>query len=482
MRAGKVAHRSQFLQVLILLLLLDSLCPFGIITIMKTKDDLIQQLDSFELPVRHQALTELLEQYGNTLPEPGSNVNMHYHSFFSYNAEGYSPSRIAWEARQAGLYGAGLCDFDVLDGQEEFLAAGEAIGLRVTANLETRAFVKEFAAADINSPGEPGVSYFMGAGFAKPLPETGPLAEGLAGYRSSARQRNEALIERINVQIPDMALDYEADVLPLTPAGVATERHIISAYRTKATDVFDDTETLVDFWAHVLGKDARQVTDLVTDIPAFEEQIRSRLAKRGGLGYEQPSDSTFPAVDAFIDWIRACDAIPMAAWLDGTSEGESDPRALLECLVAKGTAAINIIPDRNWRFSDPDVSALKIAKLNEMVEVSNAMNLPINIGTEMNKLGLPFVDDLTVEALAPHKETFLTGARIMVGHTILCRYANFPYLGEAAQAELPDVAARNRIFERVGGMPPLTIETATRLRDLGPELAFAWLMDEMEKH
>ena len=180
--------------------------------------------------------------------------------------------------------------------------------------------------------------------------------------------------------------------------------------------------------------------------------------------------------------MRACDAIPMATWLDGTSKGESDPRAFLECLVAKGTAAINIIPDRNWRYTDPEVRALKIGKLNEIVEVSNAMHLPINIGTEMNKLGLPFVDDLTVDALAPHKETFLTSARIVVGHTILCRYADFPYLGEAALADLPNIAARNRVFEKVGGMPPRTKRMAAMLRDMGPEKAFAQLMDETEKY
>jgi len=62
------------------------------------------------------------------------------HSFFSFNARDWSPSRIAWEARQAGLYAAAVCDFDVLDGMEEFLDAGEAIGLRAAAHLETRAF------------------------------------------------------------------------------------------------------------------------------------------------------------------------------------------------------------------------------------------------------------------------------------------------------------------------------------------------------
>jgi len=99
---------------------------------------------------------------------------MHFHSFFSYNAEGWSPSHIAWEAKQAGLYAAGLCDFDVLDGQEEFLHAGELLGLRATVNVETRVFLPEYADKEISSPGEPGVSYIMGAGFARPLAAGSP--------------------------------------------------------------------------------------------------------------------------------------------------------------------------------------------------------------------------------------------------------------------------------------------------------------------
>jgi len=141
-----------------------------------------ERLNDFDPATRRTALEELAIG-GSALPEEGTNVNMHFHSFFSYNARDYSPSRIAWEARKAGLYAAGLCDFDVLDGLEEFLCAGATLGLRATVNLETRAYLKEYAEHDISSPGEPGVTYIMGAGFAH-LPEDGsPQAEGLAGYR-----------------------------------------------------------------------------------------------------------------------------------------------------------------------------------------------------------------------------------------------------------------------------------------------------------
>ena len=81
--------------------------------------------------------------------------------------------------------------------------------------------------------------------------------------------------------------------------------------------------------------------------------------------------------------------------------------------------------------------------------------------------------------MGPHKETFLRGARIMVGHTILARYANFSYISEAANAEFPDVAAKNDFFEAVGAMPAITGDKAKGLEDMGPEKALAHLRDSV---
>ena len=90
-------------------------------------ESLEQQLDSFDPARRRQALLDLLQQSrdgGAAMPEPGTDVNLHAHTFFSYNAYGYSPSKFAWLARKAGLAVAGVVDFDVLDALEEFMEAG----------------------------------------------------------------------------------------------------------------------------------------------------------------------------------------------------------------------------------------------------------------------------------------------------------------------------------------------------------------------
>ena len=447
---------------------------------MKNIEELEEQLNSFDPDQRESALKTLCS--GDTLSDrAGPNLNMHFHSFFSYNAMGYSPSAIAWHARKAGLYAAGLCDFDVLDGLEEFINAGITTGLRVTVNIETRAFFREYADRDISSPGEPGVTYIMGAGFAR-HPEAGsPQAEELAGYRKRARERNIALVNRINAVFPDIAIDYEDNVLPLTPRQAATERHIISAYINRIKSVPGGASAAADILCNILKKPSDEIVALMSDTPALEEALRAGLAKKGGAGYKQPSAETFPPVDDFVRWVLSCRAMPMVTWLDGTSEGEKDGKALLERMVDKGAAALNIIPDRNWNVSDPEKRRVKRENLRKIVEAAETMNLPINIGTEMNKLGLPFVDDMKGEVLSRYSDPFLRGAQIMVGHTRLLRYADFSYVGPEADSEFRNTEEKNLFFENVGRIPPLNRSQADELLQKGPEKAFSWFA-ELEKN
>ena len=438
------------------------------------KNRLESQLDDFDSSKRYDALCALSALYGSALPPPGSNFNLHCHSFFSYNAFGWSPSRVAWEARKRGFYAAGLCDFDVLDGMEEFLEAGRVLGLRTCVHLETRAYVAEQASGDINSPGEPGVAYIMGGGFTH-LPADGsrPAAQ-LQAFRDGARERNEALIARINAACPRIALDYSAEVLPHTPKGVATERHIIAAYVDKAIAAIPDPAERAAFWAPLVKKTPEEAAETESKArPKFEEWVRAALSKRGGIGYVPPTPSTFPPVDDFIAWVRSCEAIPLVTWLDGTSAGEADAEALLDLMVAKGCAGVNIIPERNWNFSDPAKKARMAANLDAMVKGANARDLPIVIGTEMNKLGLPIVDDLSGEVLSKYKDSFTRGARILVGHTLLAQLAGMPYLGDKAAAMFKSVRERNDFFEKVGAMQPMTQDVFDTLRADGPEKALA---------
>ncbi len=443
---------------------------------------LVQALDAFDPQARRLALQKLAVRHAATLPQPVERVNLHIHSFFSYNTKGYSPSHIVWDARNLGLFAAGLCDFDVLDGLEEFLDAGQVLGLRTTVNLETRAFFRDYAQVDINSPGEPGVTYIMGAGFARLPAEGSRAAATLLQYRRQAGERNRALVARINQRLPEIALDYDADVLPLSPGACPTERHIVRAYREKSIEAFKLPVDLFAFWAKLMKAQPGDVEKWNQKVPVMEDKIRSVLAKSGGIGYERPTAKTFPPVDEFVAWVRDCQAVPMAAWLDGTSKGEAAATAMMECLRAQGVCALNIIPDRNHRIADAAARAVKLQKLDEIMAVARALHFPVNIGTEMNKEGQPFVDDTGDAALRPYHADFMRGAAIMVGHTLLARYAAFSYVSAAAQAEFGGKdAQKNDFFEAVGKLPPLTTVLADKLKSLGVKQTLTCLRDSVRR-
>jgi hypothetical protein len=258
---------------------------------------------------------------------------------------------------------------------------------------------------------------------------------------------------------------------------VPTERHIISAYVSRAERKFADAGKRAAFWAPILGfgTDRAGCRALLADRPALEERVRGALAKKGGLGYLQPTAEQFPTVERFVAWVLACKALPLITWLDGTRSGESDCVELMDHFLDKGCAGLNIIPDRNWRGKTPEERDLKVAKLDAIVTEAIKRDLPINIGTEMNRLGLPPADDLGGPVLSRYREAFLKGAQIMVGHTLLTTYADMPYLGPRAEAIFAERAARNVFFAAVGALPPMTHELSDRLLDAGPERALGLL-------
>ncbi|MHC4591275.1 MAG: hypothetical protein ACYS8L_01115 [Planctomycetota bacterium] len=223
----------------------------------ETVEDLTAQLDSFEADRRRAALQRLLEVVGRgALAERRGEVNLHCHTFFSYNAYGYSPSRFAWEACRYGLEVAGIVDFDVLDGVQEFLEAGGLLGLKAVAGFETRVFVEDYADRVTNSPHEPGVSYLIGAGLVAPPDPGTEAARTLQSMRECAERRNRTMLARVNEHLDPVAIDYDDDVLPLTPAGNATERHILVALERRAREVLPDDARLVAFWSAKLAEPA----------------------------------------------------------------------------------------------------------------------------------------------------------------------------------------------------------------------------------
>ena len=442
-----------------------------------TPDELERSLMDFDPQVRCEALDALvtLWRMGRISCAPESDlVNMHCHTFFSYNGYGHSPSSLAWLARKRGWRALGTVDFDVLDGVEETLSACDRVQVRGASGLETRVFLPAYPDWEFNSPGEPGVLYYVGIGFVNPQapPEASPVLQDM---RERAAQRNRDMLERINGYLAPVTIDYARDVLPLTPSGNATERHILIAYDIAARRHFPERKDLVAFWAGKLDMDVAQVDAFLGETPFPHDPIRAKLMKRGGVGYQQPGPDTFPPLDAVNDAILACDAIPSYAFLDGLSEGESHMEELLELLIGKGMGALTIIPDRNWNVKDPDERALKVRKLDEVMALARALELPVIVGTEMNKPGQRLIDDFGAEPLRPYRQDFVEGAEFLYGHTLMQRALGRGYHSAWAREHLATREARNAFYIGVGHMAavgPDVVGRAAGLEHIDDPLRF----------
>jgi hypothetical protein len=417
-------------------------------------EQLERQLDSFDAAQRKNALAQLwdLANAGKIeLAATTTDVNLHSHTFFSYNAYGYSPSKFAWLARKRGLAAAGIVDFDVLDGLEEFWAAGKLIGLKRCASLESRTFVPEFSTRVINSPGEPGIAYNMGVGFPREVRH--PL---LAQMRRTAETRNRELVRRVNAFLKPVELDYDKDVLPLTPGGNATERHICEAYSKKGD---------AEFWKQKLG-------DCPADAGKLQALIRSKTMKQGGAGYVKPDQGSFPLLAEMNKFVLDSGAIPTITWLDGTSDGEKSIEELFQTEKACGAAALAIIPDRNYT---PGVKDAKVKNLYDVIALAEKNDFPVVVGTEMNAPGNKFVDSFETAELKPLVPIFLKGAHIVYAHSVLQRESGLGYLSGWAKKNFKSLAAKNEFYEKLGNkLQPVNEDKLRGLpSDVTPEIIFA---------
>ncbi len=408
-----------------------------------------EQLNDFDPSRRRSALEQLaaMALRGEAaLAHERPWLNLHSHTFFSFNGYGYSPSYFAWKARKEGLAAGGIVDFDVLDGVDEFLDAGRILGLRACAGMETRVFVEALADKVINSPGEPGVAYFMAMGFPNGNAAHQAVPQEL---HAIAQRRNQMMLGRINPFLSPVEIDYERDVLPLTPAGNVTERHLCMAYDQKARATFN-AENLIKFWMEKLSSDAETVRNALASPPVMQGLIRGKTMKAGGVGYVPAQGPDFPALEHVARFALDAGAVPTYAFLDGSNEGEADMERLFDVMGQAGAAAVNIIPDRNWNFRDADTRRKKTALFHQFTRMAVDRGMPIVVGTEMNAHGQRFVDDFDAPEMAEFAGEFLKGAYVFYAHTLLEARGSMGYCSPWAAKSFTSTEAKNTFYERVG--------------------------------
>lgn len=116
---------------------------------------------------------------------PGAWVDLHLHSTCSDGT--LSPAEVLARAAEAGMSAVSLCDHDNIDGIEEAMAAGAALGVEVLTGVELSVVWEDFQ--DI---------HLLGYGFDHKNPV---LAESLRSFRAFRETRNEQIVLRVNEKL-----------------------------------------------------------------------------------------------------------------------------------------------------------------------------------------------------------------------------------------------------------------------------------------
>ena len=159
-------------------------------------------------------------------------VNNHIHTTYSFSP--YSPAAAVYAARAEGLATCGIVDHDSIGGAEEFIQAGEIVGIPTTIGIETRVSFAETPLSDCrtNNPDQIGNSYMVL--HAVPHDKIATVQAYFAPLRERRNARNRKMVARINelYAADGVSIDFDRDVLPLSQfasGGSVTERHLMLA-------------------------------------------------------------------------------------------------------------------------------------------------------------------------------------------------------------------------------------------------------------
>ena len=210
------------------------------------------QLNGASREVRLNALREI--RYGTLMgrfPEPPHThyVNNHIHTNYSFSP--YSPAKALYLAWKSGLKTAGIMDHDSLAGAEEFLAAGEILGMPVTVGLECRIRMEgSLAGRRLNNPDQISIAYAAIHGI--PHQHIQTVQKTFAPLRALRNRRNEVMCGRLSKLLAPVgiAVDFQKDVLPLSQfaeGGSVTERHILFALAQKLMHNYPSPSALLSF-------------------------------------------------------------------------------------------------------------------------------------------------------------------------------------------------------------------------------------------
>lgn len=321
---------------------------------------ILEKLNASVREMRLENLREVLKatEFPPMVPQY---INNHIHTTYSFSS--YSPTAAVYAARMEGLCTAGIIDHDSIAGAREFLAAAELVGMPVTVGMECRVSMNGTALAGrrTNNPDQVGVSYMTIQSV--PHDRIDEVQTFFAPYRQARYVRNRAMVEKINALLPDIRLDYDRDVLPLSEAaegGGVTERHLMYALAIAMVKKAGKGQPIADYLASIglelSEKQKGQMLD--TAYPFYEYDLLGILKSAFVPKIYIDATDECPNVRDVAKLCKDIDALLCYAYLgDVTASVTGDKKAqkfedeylddVIACIKSCGIHAVTYMPTRN---------------------------------------------------------------------------------------------------------------------------------------
>lgn len=323
----------------------------------------IKILELLNAPAREERLENLKAVLAETKfpPTVPQYINNHIHTTYSFSP--YSPTAAVYVARMEGLCTAGIIDHDSIAGAEEFLAAAELAGMPATIGMECRASMAgtRLEGRRTNNPDQVGVSYMTIQSV--PHDKIPVLDKFFAPCRQARHGRNRKMVDNINALLPDVGLEYDRDVLPLSLAhegGGVTERHLMYALAKKLVGQTGKgsamAERLSGMGIVLSDKQRAQVLDV--EYPFYEYDLLGILKGAFVGKIYVDAEEECPRVSQLVELCREVDACLCYAYLGDVEDSVTgDKKAqkfeddyledVFTCLKEEGVWAVTYMPTRN---------------------------------------------------------------------------------------------------------------------------------------
>ena len=297
-------------------------------------------------------------------PEPVPQyINNHIHTFYSFSP--YSPTAAVYAAKEAGLCTAGIVDHDTMAGAREFLAAAKLLDMPSTIGMECRVSFADTAFSErrLNNPDQVGVAYMTIQSVPHKYIEV--LTDFFAPYRKARGERNRGMVSRLNDILPDLALHYETDVLPLSKhaeGGAVTERHLLYALAKKMTKTYGEgkciPQKLEDQGIALSEKQRTLLSD--PGNPYYEYDLLGVLKSAFVERIYIDAKEECPPLSLIVEKCKEWDAHLAYAYLGDVGDSVTGDKKtqqfedayldeLFKCLIEQGVRAVTYMPTRNTR-------------------------------------------------------------------------------------------------------------------------------------